>query len=220
MIVGGGRIAFYLIRSLLETGMNIKVIEKNREKCLMLVEKFPDVCVIEGDGTDHELLLSESLEKQDAFVALTDNDEENIIISMFASNHGVQTVLPKVNRISLGFLTETLGLNNIITPKNITADQIVQYVRAMQNSLGSNVESLLRILDERVEILEFRVRENCRFIDKPIKDINFRKGILIASITHRGISHVANGDSVARLQDTVIVISTIMKLEDINDVLA
>lgn len=220
LIVGGGRIAFYLIQSLLETGMNVKIIEKNREKCLKLVEKFPEICVIEGDGTDHELLISESLEKQDAFVALTDNDEENIIISMFASNHGVQKVLPKVNRISLGFLTETLGLNNIITPKNITANQIVQYVRAMQNSVGSNVESLLRILDDRVEILEFRIRENCRFLDRPLKDIHFRKGILIACITHRGISRVANGDSMARLQDTVIVISTIIKLEDINDVLA
>lgn len=219
MIIGGGRIAFYLIDMLLDMGINIKIIERNREKCLQLAEKFPSVCVIEGDGTDHELLLSESLDKEDAFIALTDNDEENIIISMFASNHGVYKVLPKVNRISLGFLLEKLGLDNIITPKNITADQIVQYVRAIQNSMGSNVESLLHILDDRIEILEFRVRENCRFIDQPLNEIRFKNGVLIACITHRGILKVVNGESKIQLGDTVIVISSTLGLGDINDVL-
>lgn len=219
LIVGGGRIAFYLASSLIDMGMNVNIIEKNHLKCLQLAEKFPEACIIEGDGTDHELLLSESLEEQDAFIALTDNDEENIIISMFASSHGVKTVLPKVNRISLGFILEKLNLENIITPKNITANQIVQYVRAMQNSLGSNVESLLRILDDRIEILEFRVRENCRFIDKPLKDIKFKRGILIACITHKGLPRVSNGESRAQLKDTVIVISSIPGLGDINDVL-
>ncbi|MCI8272416.1 MAG: Trk system potassium transporter TrkA [Erysipelotrichaceae bacterium] len=220
MIVGGGRIAFYLTGSLLDSGMNVKIIEKNRDRCLLLAETFPTACIIEGDGTDHELLCSEALEKQDAFIALTDNDEENIIISLFAANQGVCKVLPKVNHFSLGFLTETLGLDNIITPKNITADQIIQYVRAMQNSVGSNVESLLRIMDERVEILEFRIKENCRFLNRPLSEIKFRKGILIACITHKGKPCVANGQSVIQLHDTVIVFSTILKMGDINDVLA
>ena len=219
LIVGGGRIAFYLTASLLDMGMNVKIVEKNEQKCVQLAQEFPNACIIEGDGTDHELLLSESLAEQDAFIALTDNDEENIIISMFALSHGVKTVLPKVNRISLGFLLEKLNLQTIITPKNITADQIVQYVRAMQNSVGSNVESLLRILDDRIEILEFHVRNNCRFIDMPLKDVTFRKGILIACITHHGISRVSTGDSKAQLGDTVIVISSIAGLGDINDVL-
>ena len=220
MIVGGGRIAFYLTLSLLDMGMHIKIIEKNREKCLQLSEKFPDACIIEGDGTDHELLLSESLEEQDAFIALTDNDKENIIISMFAGSHGVKTTIPKVNRISLGFLLEKLGLNNIITPKNITADQIVQYVRARQNSLGSNVESLMRIYEGKIEILEFRVKGNCKFLQTALKDIRFKHGILIACITHKGMPKVANGDSVVNSGDTVIVISSIAGLGDINDVLA
>ncbi len=99
----------------------------------------------------------------DAFIALTDNDEENVIISMFAQNHGVTHVLPKVNRVSLGFLLDKLGLENSITPKFITANQIVQYVRAMQNTVGSNVESLIKLVDDRLEALEFRVRDNCRF---------------------------------------------------------
>lgn len=219
MIVGGGRITYYLTRMLLELGMAVKIIELNKDKCINLVEKFPQATVIHGDGTDHELLLSESLEEMDAFIALTDNDEENVIISMFAQSHGVTHVLPKVNRVSLGFLLDKLGLENSITPKFITANQIVQYVRAMQNTVGSNVESLIKLVDDKVEALEFRVRDNCRFIDVPIKDLNIRKGIIIAYITHKGVSKVATGDTRIQLSDTVII-SKVAGLRDINDLLS
>ena len=220
MIVGGGRITYYLTSMLLELGMAVKIIELNKEKCINLVEKFPQATVIHGDGTDHELLLSESLEEMDAFIALTDNDEENVIISMFAQSHGVTHVLPKVNRVSLGFLLDKLGLENSITPKFITANQIVQYVRAMQNTVGSNVESLIKLVDDRLEALEFRVRDNCRFIDVPIKDLNIRKGIIIAYVTHKGVSKVATGDMRIQLSDTVIIISKVAGLRDINDLLS
>lgn len=220
MIVGGGRITYYLTRMLLELGMAVKIIELNKDKCINLVEKFPQATVIHGDGTDHELLLSESLEEMDAFIALTDNDEENVIISMFAQSHDVTHVLPKVNHVSLGFLLDKLGLENSITPKFITANQIVQYVRAMQNTVGSNVESLIKLVDDKVEALEFRVRDNCRFIDVPIKDLNIRKGIIIAYITHKGVSKVATGDTRIQLSDTVIIISKVAGLRDINDLLS
>lgn len=220
MIVGGGRITYYLTNMLLELGMDVKIIEINKDKCISLVEKFPQATVIHGDGTDHELLLSESLEEMDAFIALTDNDEENVIISMFAQSHGVTHVLPKVNRVSLGFLLDKLGLENSITPKFITANQIVQYVRAMQNTVGSNVESLIKLVDDKLEALEFRVRDNCRFIDVPIKDLNIREGIIIAYVTHKGVSKVATGDTRIQLSDTVIIISKVAGLRDINDLLS
>lgn len=220
MIVGGGRITYYLTNMLLELGMDVKIIEIKKDKCVNLVEKFPQATVIHGDGTDHELLLSESLEEMDAFIALTDNDEENVIISMFAQSHGVTHVLPKVNRVSLGFLLDKLGLENSITPKFITANQIVQYVRAMQNTVGSNVESLIKLVNDKVEALEFRVRDNCRFIDVPIKDLNIRKGIIIAYVTHKGVSKVATGDTRIQLSDTVIIISKVAGLRDINDLLS
>lgn len=220
MIVGGGRITYYLTSMLLDLGMDVKIIEMKKEKCINLVEKFPQATIIHGDGTDHELLLSESLEEMDAFVALTDNDEENVIISMFAQSHGVNHVLPKINRVSLGFLLEKLGLENSITPKFITANQIVQYVRAMQNTVGSNVESLIKIVNDKVEALEFRVRDNCRFIDVPIKDLNFRPGILVAYVTHKGVSKVARGDTRIQLSDTVIIVSQVAGLRDINDLLS
>ena len=153
MIVGGGRITYYLTSMLLELGMAVKIIELNKEKCINLVEKFPQATVIHGDGTDHELLLSESLE-------------------------------------------------------------------AMQNTVGSNVESLIKLVDDKVEALEFRVRDNCRFIDVPIKDLNIRKGIIIAYVTHKGVSKVATGDMRIQLSDTVIIISKVAGLRDINDLLS
>lgn len=220
MIIGGGKITFYLIPMLLDMGIEVKVIEIKEDRCMALVEKFPQITVIHGDGTDHELLLSESLREMDAFIALTDIDEENVIISMFAHNHGVPRVLPKVNRVSLGFLLEKLGLENTITPKNLVTNQIIQYVRAMQNTLGSNVESLIKIVDDRVEILEFRVRDNCKFIDKQIKDLKLKDGILISYIIHKSIPKIANGNSVISLGDTVIITSHLKGLRDINDVLA
>lgn len=195
MIIGGGRITYYLTPMLSELGIAVTIIERDAEKCLKLVESFPYATIIHGDGTDHELLMSENLEKMDGFVALTDNDEENVMVSMFAAAKGVSHVIPKVNRVELGFIFEKLGLHNAITPKNITANHIVSYVRAMQNSLGSNVESLLKIKDERIEILEFRVRQNCRLIGRPIMEIGFKPGILIAYVTHHGEPKVADGQT-------------------------
>lgn len=220
MIVGGGKITYYLAPMLLELGMQVKIIEMKHDRCVDLAEQFPSATIICGDGTDHELLVSESLKDMDAFIALTDNDEENVISSMFADSQGVTRVLPKVNRVSLGFLLEKLGLENAITPKNITANQIVSYVRAMQNTLGSNVESLIKIVDEQVEVLEFRVRDNCKFVGIPLKDLTLKKGILVSYITHKGVSNIAVGNSSVALGDTVIIVSRLRGLRDINDVLA
>ena len=219
MIVGGGKITFYLTQMLLDMGLDVKIIERNRERCLTLVETFPKATIIHGDGTDHEFLMSESLEEMDSFIALTDNDEENVMVSMFASRNGVTRVIPKVNRVSLGFILEELGLDTAITPKNIVSNQIVQYVRAMQNSVGSNVESLMKILDGRAEVLEFRVRDNCKFIGEKIKNIKIRKDVLVCYVSKKGQSSVAVGDTCIEKGDTVVIISLYQGLRDINDVL-
>lgn len=219
MIVGGGKITFYLTQKLIELGIDVRIIEKNKARCLELVEQFPEATIIHGDGTDHEFLLSESLNQMDSFIALTDNDEENVIVCMFASKNGVPRVLPKINRISLGFLLERLGIQNAITPKMLCANQIVQYVRAMQNSVGSNVESLLTILDSNVEILEFRVRDNCKFTGIPLKDVKFKNGILIGYYSRKGVISIAKGDSIILTGDTVMIFSLEKGLRDINDVL-
>ena len=220
MIIGGSRIASYLIARLLDMSIEVKIIEKDPDKAHDLAVRFPEVTVICGDGTDQSLLLSENLDEMDGFVSLTDNDEENVIISMFAERRGVEHVVPKVNRVELGFLLEKLGLSNAVTPKNIAADNIVQYVRAMQNSVGSNVESIILAADGAVEVLEFRVAPNCRFIGRQLRDLPLKSGILVAYITHKSRPSIARGDTKIVEGDSFIVVSKVKGLRDINDVLA
>lgn len=219
MISGGGKIAFYLATSLLDVGCDITIVENNAQRALELVQHFPDANIINGDGTDQELLLSEDLEHQDAFIALTGNDEENVMMSMFATSVGVKKVIPKVNRMTLGFILEKIGLDSTITPKNICADQIIEYVRAIQNSVGSSVESMMHLQDGAVEVLEFRVKDSCSFLNKPFKDIKFKQGILVASITHRGEVILANGNSRINIGDSVLIFSQIPGLGELNDVI-
>jgi trk system potassium uptake protein TrkA len=164
--------------------------------------------------------MSEGLDQHDAFIALTGNDEENVIMSMFASGQGVRKVIPKVNRMTLGFILEKLGLESTITPKNIVADEIIQYVRAIQNTYGSNVESMIHLVDDRVEVLEFRAKSNCSFLNKPLCQLNLKEGIIVGYITHEGVSELANGNSIVREGDTVLIITRLNGLRELNDVLA
>ena len=219
MIAGGGKIAYYLAKELLQMGCEITIIEQNKVRAGFLLEDFDNqVNVLNGDATDQELLLSEGLKQQDAFIALTGNDEENVIMSMYATSLGVKKVIPKVNRMQLGFVLEKLGLDSTITPKNICADQIIEYVRAMQNSVESSIESMIHLLDNRVEVLEFRVKKSCKFTDIALKDVNLKSGILVASITHNGKTSLANGNSKIQVGDSVLIISKVKGLGELNDV--
>ena len=139
---------------------------------------------------------------------------------MFASGQGVKKVIPKVNRMTLGFILEKLGLDSTITPKNIVADEIIQYVRAIQNTYGSNVESMIHLVDKRVEVLEFRVKKNCSFVNQPLCSLKLKEGILVGYITHHGVSELANGNSVVRVGDSVLIITRLSGLRELNDVLA
>lgn len=220
MIIGGGRITYYLAAMLLPMGIHLKIIEKDANKCRQLAMRFPQANVIWGDGTDQEFLLSENIDAMDAFIALTDNDEENVIASIFAMSRNVERVVPKCNRVSLDFLLDRFDIANAVTPIISTANRIIRYVRAMSNASGSNIESLLTLNEGKIEALEFRVRKSCQFIGIPLKHLKFRKGIIIGYITHYGQVEIANGDAVVQEGDTVVVVSSIPKLRDINDVLA
>ena len=153
-------------------GVKGKIIERNPDRCQQLSVVMPKATLICGDGTDEELLLEEGIADTDAFIALIDNDEENIIISMYATSLGVNKVITKVNRLSFAGIMERAGIDSVISPKFITADQIVRYVRAMQNSLGSNVETLHKIVDNKVEAVEFVVREKAKFLGTPLKNLS------------------------------------------------
>lgn len=160
MIVGGSKMAFYLGQMLLKMGINIRIIEKNDKRCEELSELLPKATIICGDGIDQNLLMEEGMSKTDAFITLTNMDEENILLSLFARSQADMKVITKIDRISFKQVINKLDLDSIICPKNVTAEYIVRYVRAMKNSIGSNVETLYHLVEDRVEALEFCIREN------------------------------------------------------------
>ena len=219
MIVGGGRIAHYLCRKLLGIGVSVKIIDSDPQRCRHLCEQMPRAMIICGDGTKQELLFEEGLERVDAFVSLTGLDEQNAILSMFAASRGVGKVITKVSRTSLLSLVESAGLESVISPKEITANQIIRYVRAMQNSLGSNVETLYKLVGGRVEALEFRVKPDFPHIGIPLKDLTLKPNLLLACIT-RGDRAIlpGGGDSIAA-DDRVVVVTTNQQLRDLSDIL-
>lgn len=220
LLIGGGRIAYYLANHLISTAhMKIKIIEKDLKRCEYLCEHIPEAVIIHGDGTDRELLTEEGLEKTDAVVMLTGMDEENIVVSMLAKACKVSKVIAKVNRISFPEILNSLEVDSFISPKSIAANSIVRYVRAMQNSMGSNVETLHMLINDQVEALEFRVRKGGEFIGIPLKDLKTKKGILIATIVRQGKIIIPGGNDTIEVGDGVIVVTTNQYLSDLKDIL-
>lgn len=219
MIVGGGRICYYLTRSLLGMGMHVKIIEKNLDKCRQLAQLFPKASVIHGDGTDQDMLLEEGIRDVDAFVAITGIDEENIIMSLYAKNNSNAKVVTKVNRESYVDMTAQIGLDCIISPKYLTTNSVLAYVRSLDNT-ESNIESIYHIVDDRVEAAEFKIRENIpRLIGVPLKDLKIRKNILICSVVRGRQVIIPDGGTTIELNDSVVVISKEHRFSDIRDIL-
>ena len=219
MIVGGGRICYYLTKSLLGMGMHVKIIEKNLEKCRQLAQLFPKASVIHGDGTDQDMLAEERIRDTDAVVAITGIDEENIIMSLYAKNNSNAKVVTKVNRESYVGLTSQIGLDCIISPKYLTTNSVLAYVRSLDNT-ESNIESIYHIVDDRVEAAEFKIRENIpRLIGVPLKDLKIRKNILICSVVRGRQVIIPDGSTTIELNDSVVVISKEHRFSDIRDIL-
>jgi trk system potassium uptake protein TrkA len=217
-IIGGGRISHYLTTMLEHTGMKVKIVERNMERCRHLSEVLPRTTVICGDGTDQELLESENVSHTDAFIALTDRDEDNLIISLYALQHGIKKVIAKSNRQNYASIAHSVGLDSVISPKLITANQILQVVRARKNSKGSVMNALYRIADGHAEAMEFAVNETTRHLGVPLKDLRLKKGILIAVLIHQNRIIIPEGSSSISQGDTVIIISRDRAILDINDI--
>ncbi len=218
MILGGSKIAYYLAKMLTASGNGVKIIEKDHDKCQELAESLDKVVVIEGDGAEQELLLEEGLNSLDAFVALTGMDEENILISIFASSQNVPTVIAKINRNELASLAARLGLDCIISPKKIVSDVIVRYARALENSRGSNVETLYNIMDDKAEVLEFNVRSDFKQVNIPLRDLQLKPNILIAGIIRERKPIIPNGDDMIMKNDKVIIVTSEQRLNDLSDI--
>ena len=220
MILGGSKIAYYLARMLLASGNGVKIIEQNHEKCDELSASLDKAVVIEGDGAQQELLLEEGLKNIDAFVALTGMDEENILICIFAANQKVPAVISKINRNELANMAAKLGLDCIISPKRIVSDVIVRYARALENSRGSNVETLYNIMDDKAEVLEFNVRADFKQVNIPLRDLELKKNILIAGIIRDRKPIIPSGDDFIMKNDKVIVVvASDQRLNDLSDII-
>ena len=219
ILVGIGALTHYLCDMLEGTGMDIKVIEGDYSACDDLASSFKDVTVINGDEADQKLLLEEGASRCDAFVALTAHDEENIILSLFAKNFEKTKVITKITRTEYADIINHLDLDTAIYPNHITSDTIVRYVRAMRNVLGSNVETMYNIIQDKVEASEFYVREGSPVIGIPIADMRFKKDVLIATITRGRTVIVPRGSDVIAKGDSVIVVSKHTALRDISDII-
>ena len=219
LIVGGGTIAYYLAKQLLEMRVDVRIIEQNKERCEMLSEQLPEATILQGDGTDKEFLLEEGLMHTDSFVALTNMDEENLMLALLARKYSNAKLIAKVNRIHFEEVVDELDIDSVIYPKNLAADHIVRYTRAMQNSLGSNVETLYKILDGQAEALEFVIREDSSVTNQRLRDLPLKDHLLVCYISRYGKLKMARGQDMLKVGDSVIIVTTHKGLHDITDIL-
>lgn len=220
MIIGGGRITIYLASQLLDMGIHVTVIDKDEQRCRRLCEYLPKAMVIHGDGTDTDLLQEEGIGNKDLFLALTGMDEQNIIISMYAQSLGNMKVMTKVDHIKFPQLYQLTESNAVISPVHTTATQIIRFVRATANSLGSGIETLHKLVGGRIEAMEFIVRQNADYLDIKLRDLGQRlkPDVLIASIIRGGVSIIPNGDTAIQLHDHVVVVSKKANMNDLRDI--
>ncbi len=220
MFVGGGKLTHYLCRLLEDTKIKIKIIERDEERCRQLSELLPKAMIIHGDGTDEQLLLEEGIRQTEAFASLTGFDEENIMLSLYASSQSKAKLITKVNKIAFENIINSLNLGSLIQPKMLTAEIILQYVRAMQNSMGSsNIETLYKIAADKAEALEFRVKEGSPVLGIPLEKLKLIDNLLVACINRGGTIITPRGKDTVEAGDTVIVVTTHTGLNDLTDIL-
>ena len=219
MILGGGKISYYLAQRLLKAGVNVKIIEKNAQRCEELSEMLHDAVIIHGDCMDQDLLLSEGIEHTDGVAALMDYDEENILISMYIKNISKAKAITKVNNAHFDSIIDQIDLECVINPKKIAGEYIARYVSAVQNSLGSNVETLYRLHEDRVEALEFRVKSSSRVLGKPLAELSLKDDLQIICIARKGRIILPVGSDMILPDDSVVIITKHKGLSDLNDIL-
>ncbi len=219
IILGASHTSYYLAKKLIETGTAVKIIDMDRARCEEFATLLPEAVIIEGDGIQQELLIEEGIMNTDAFVALTGKDEGNILISIFASSQNVPKVITKVNKTELAIMADKLGLECIISPKKIISDVLTRYARALKNSLGSTVETLYKIMDDKAEALEFKVQEDFKGLNTPLMKLAIKPHILIAGIIRGRKVILPTGSDVIMPGDNVIVLAAGKQLNDLSDIL-
>ena len=216
IIMGGGRIAVYLTRMLQASGMAVTVIERRQERCDLLCDLIPKASIIRGDATRSDVLLETGLAGADAFVALTGDDGDNIITSMYAKSCRVGKIVTKVNRDHFTDILESAGMECIVSPKSLMAQQLARYVRGMSNSIGSSMETLYRLADGKVEALEFKVREDAACVGIPLKDLKLKPNILISAVIRGRTSIIPDGNTRILPGDHAVIVTSAGRLADID----
>ena len=218
MIVGGSKIGYYLADALSKKRCRIKLIEGRKATADELAELLPRVTVIYGNGSRHDLLLEEGIEAMDAFVALTDIDEENMIISMFANKMNVRKTITQIKSDDLYGMLSELGIRNTVSPRDIVANRVISYIRALENKRGSNVLTLYRLVNRQVEALEFFAKRQEKFYDKPFSELKIKENCLVACIIRNNEVIIPRGSSSIRQGDNVIVVTTHKNFDDLRDI--
>jgi len=219
MIMGGGRTAVYLANLLEESGMTVTILERNRERCEQLCDLAPKANIINGDATRGDVLMEEGIRTVDAFVALAGEDGDNVITSLYARACNVDTVITKVNREHFAEITEKYGLDRVVAPKDLVAQKLALYVRAMDASKGSSMETLYKLADGKVEALEFKVNEDSRCIGKTLRELQLRSGILVCALIRGSRSIIPDGNTRILPGDHAVVVSAAGRLSALDDIL-
>ncbi len=219
IIIGGGRISYYLSQMLVESGMSVKLIEKDPERCDLLAGKLPKVSVIQGDGSDQDLLMEEGLADTDALITLTDIDEDNIIMSMYAKMQECRKVILKVNNANLRSMAKAAGLESSVSPKQLTADIILSYVRAIKETAGGVIRSMYKLVDGEVEAIEFWANGNGKVIGVPLSKLHLKKDLLIAGIFRDGKIMFPGGNDSIMSGDVVIVVTSNRHITSLDQIL-
>ena len=217
-LIGGSRIAHYLSKMLLSMGVRVTLVESNEAHCRRLSESLPEALILHGDGTDQELLLSEHFTNNDAFIALTGRDEDNLISALYAQQQGLRKVVAKCNRVNYSSVVQAAGLDCVVAPKLITVARILRLVRGFEDKSGSVMTALYRISDTDVEAAEFILHENTPHLGIPLKDLEIRKGFLIVALLHKNQVVVPSGGTVLSPGDRVIVISHGQGIQTFRDI--
>ena len=220
MIIGGGKAAYYLAQQLINTGIQVKIIEQNKDRCEELSVLLPKAIIINGDGTDSELLKEEGIEYVESFVPLTGIDEENIMLTLHARQVSKAKVITKINRITFKDVISNLDLGSLIYPRIITSEAIIAYVRAKKASMNSNIETLYHMFDYRAEAIEFRVDKESTVTNISLVELQLKKNLLIAFINRNGSIFIPSGRDCIKVGDTVMIVTTHTGLNDIQDILS
>lgn len=220
LIVGGGKIGAYLAKQLLAMGIHVKLLEKDGDRALELKEALPKAEIVLCDGSRPDILDEEGMPAMDAFVALTGSDEINIIIASYAKNARVDKVVTKVSQTHYIPLAESFGLEEPVQPRSIIAQQVLRYVRGMENSSGaSGVENLRTIVDGKLEVLEFRAGVNSRCLGRTLRELPIRKDVLVAAIIRDGKCIIPGGQDEIWAGDSVLAVTTRRGMTHLEDIL-